>query len=135
MKTINPLHIIGLLFVVLVFFIVKLNEANSELFEAKKAYEETRSLSISLKKLKNVYLDKKSVKKSITTLLRQGSLKSAKITQTITPSSIKLSSQSMDKIALNSLMSKILNGSYNVYVFKIKRLSETRASFSMEIKW
>ena len=46
-----------------------------------------------------------------------------------------ISSQSMDKVALNSLMSKILNGSYNVRSMKIKRLSDTNVNFSMEIQW
>lgn len=135
MKSVNPLHIIALLVVFLLFIFIQLSGAKTELLEAKETYAETLSLSTKLKGLQEVYADKNSVKKSINILLRQHSLKAAKMKQSIGTSSVTISSESMDKTALNSLMSKILNGSYNVRTCKIKALSERKASFTMEIQW
>ena len=50
-------------------------------------------------------------------------------------SSMLISSTSMEKNALNTLMGKILNGAYNISSLKIKKLSENSVSFEMEIKW
>lgn len=135
MKSVNPLHIVLLLLVLLIFLLVKLSGEKEALEENKQLYQETLALATSLKALNDTYSDKKDVKRSISIILKQHSLKSAKIQQTVGKSSIVLSSKSVDKIALNSLMSKIFNGSYNVHSLKIKRLNETHASFSMEIQW
>jgi hypothetical protein len=48
---------------------------------------------------------------------------------------VKLSSNSLDKKALDFLMGKIFNSTYNVVVLDIKKLSKEKASFKMEIKW
>lgn len=135
MKTINPLHLLSLLFVIFIFILFQLSEAKKDLFQAKQSHKETLSLATSLNNLNKVYSDKKAVRRSIATVLKQNSLRSANIKQSIGKSSITMSSKSMDKVALNSFMSKILNGSYNVHAFKIKKLSENRASLWMEIKW
>lgn len=135
MKNVNPLHILALLFVVLIFLYVKLSSAKTELSDAKESYQETLALSSELRSLKETYGDKKSVQKAIAIILKQHSLKSAKIKKTTGSSSITLHSQSMDKVALNSIMSKILNGSYNVRSYTIKRLRDTKVSFTMEIQW
>jgi len=46
-----------------------------------------------------------------------------------------LSSENMNVRSLNFLMSKVLNGTYDISELKIKRLSDEKASFIMEIKW
>ena len=135
MKSVNPLHIIALLFVLLIFLLMQLSAEKVELSDAQDSYKETLLLTTKLKDFNKIYADKKGVRKSISTVLKQHSLKSANITQNIGQSSVTISSQSMDRTALNSLMSKVLNGSYNVASFNIKKLSETKASFTMEIKW
>ncbi|MDB2562091.1 hypothetical protein N9X61_00655 [Sulfurimonas sp.] len=135
MKTVNPLHLIALLVMVLLFLFMQLSKVKDDLTQTKDTYTETLALTTSLKGLNDIYSDKNGVRKSIGIILKQHSLKSANIKQTIGKTSITLSSQSMDKIALNSFMSKILNGSYNVDKFTIKRLSDTKASFIMELKW
>mgnify|MGYP006971719815 FL=1 len=135
MKTINPLHLIALLLVILLFLFVQLSGAKDELLQTQETYKETLTLTTNLKGLNEIYSDQKGVRKAIEMILKQHTLKTANIKQTIGKSSIIITSESMDKIALNSLMSKILNGSYNVHKFTIKRLSDTKANFVMEIKW
>ena len=135
MNRINPLHIAGLLIVILIFFMIKLSSAKDELTHTKELYQETLSLSIQLNGLKEVYSDKSKIRKSLNILLRNQALTSSNIKQNISTSSMLLSSESMDKTALNFLMGKLLNGSYNIFSLKIKRLSEKHASLEVEIKW
>ena len=135
MNRINPLHIAGLLIVVLIFFMIKLSSEKDELSHTKELYQETLSLSIHLNGLKEVYSNKSKIQKSLNILLRNRALTSSNIKQNISTSSMVLSSESMDKTALNFLMGKLLNGSYNIYSLKIKRLSEKNASLEVEIKW
>ena len=135
MNRVNPIHIAILLIVILGFFMMKLSSAKEELIEIKDLYQETLQLSTELKGLSEVYSDKNSVKKSLSKVLKHPSLSSLEIKQKVTKSSMVLSSESMSKTALNLLMGKLLNGSYNIYSLKIKRLSDKKASFKMEIKW
>ena len=135
MNRINPLHIGALLFVVLLFSIFKLSGAKSDLSEIKIDYKETQILATKLSGLKATYGNKKSVKKSLSRVLNLSSLRSANIAQKSHKSSVILSSASMDKNALNSLMGKLLNGAYQINSFKIKKLSDSKVSFEMEIKW
>ena len=135
MKNINPLHLIALLLVVLLFLFIQLSTIKEELLQTQESYKETLTLTTNLKGLNEIYSDKKGVQKAIEMILKQHSLKSANIQKTLGTSSIIISSQSMVRIALNSFMSKILNGSYNVHTFTIKKLSDTKVSFTMEIKW
>lgn len=135
MNRINPIHIGILLIVVLVFIMMKLSGAKDELVESKELYKETLQLSTELKGLNKIYNNKKEVKKLIEKVLKHNSLKSSNIEKKATKSSIVISSQSMDRRAINLLMGKLLNGSYNIYSFNIKKLSDKKASFKMEIKW
>ena len=135
MNRINPLHIGALLIVILAFFIFKLGKAKEELHDANILYKETLTLSTELVGLREVYGDKNSIKKSINRILHQSSLRSANIVKKVTSTGLKISSESMDRRALNSLMGKMLNGSYNIASLKIKRLSDKTASLKMEIRW
>ena len=135
MNRINPIHVGILLIVVLVFIMMKLSGAKDELVESKELYKETLQLSTELKGLNKIYNNKKEVKKLIEKVLKHNSLKSSNIEKKVTKSSIVISSQSMDRTALNLLMGKFLNGSYNIYSLNIKKLSDKKVSFKMEIKW
>ena len=135
MNRVNPLHVGILLCVLFVFVLFKLSEAKEELREAKKDYKETMKVATKLDSIAKTYSGKKAAIQALQRILKQSSLKSAEIEQKIGSSSIVLSSNSMSKTALNSLMSKILNGSYKIVSLKIKKLSKKTASLEMEIKW
>ena len=135
MNRINPLHLGLLLIVILIFVIFKLNNAKVELLEAKESYKETLIVAKELTDLKKVYADKKKLKKTLQRILQLSSLRSAKIVKTSKKTYMILSSKSIDKKALNTLMAKILNANFNLNSLKIKQLSEQKASLYMEIKW
>jgi len=135
MNQINPLQIGALLVVILAFLFFKLYGVKAELVEATANYKESEKLAVEVSSLKAVYANKKKIKNAINRILTQGSLQEASLDVKRDKKSIKISSKSIETKALNSLMGKILNGSYNVTTLKIKRLSETKASLEMEIQW
>jgi len=135
MNRINPLHVGGLLIMILIFLIFKLSGVKNELLEVKNDYKETLIIANELNELSKIYSDKQELKKSLNRVLRQSSLRSAYISKKFGKSSVVISSESMTQTAINSFMTKILNGSYNIVSFKIKRLSAKNVSLKMEIKW
>lgn len=135
MNRINPLHTIVLLSVVLIFFIYKLNLAKDELSQVKEQYRETLLLTTKLSGLNDAYFNENQIKRSIEKILQQPSIKSAGISQKTTDSSIVLSSGSVSKTVINSLMGNFLNGSYNIVSFQINSINSNSASFELEIRW
>ncbi|NOR57771.1 MAG: hypothetical protein GQ474_04535 [Sulfurimonas sp.] len=125
MNRINPLYLGLFLIVLLLFVSFKLSSAKGELSEAKEAYKESSKLSTELSGLKKVYSKKVNL----------SSLKSASVVQKRTKTGVILSSAVMSSKELNALMSRVLNGAYNITELKIKKLSPTKASLHLEIKW
>ena len=135
MNRINPIHIAALLIVLLFFIMLKLNAAKEELADTKESYAQTLVLAQKIKGLKSSYFNKTKVLKSINTLLRNGTVRSADITKKVTNSYILLTSDNMNIRSLNFLMGKILNGSYVISDLQIKRLTDKKASLKLEITW
>jgi len=135
MNQINPLQIGGLLVVVILFLFFKISGVQSEILEADKHFKKIEKLALDVSALKNVYADKKRIQKSLQKIFSNRKLQSANLKIENKNKKIKVSSESMDSIALNYLMGKILNDSYNITTLKIKQLSKEKASFEMEIKW
>ena len=135
MNQINPLHIGGLLLTLLVFLMLQLSDVKAELAEAKSEFAKSEKVAVDLSSLKAVYANKKRTKRALERILSQRSLRSAGLEIKRTKEFVKISSPSIDTRALNFLMGKILNGSYKISELKIKKLSETKASLLLEIKW
>jgi len=135
MNRINPLYI-GVTLIVLISFIsYKLNVVTDEYNEAKIEYKKTLALANELKSLENVYGDKKRIKKSLEKILNHSSLRGSEINKDFTKSTLKIDSKSINIKALNFLMGKLLNGTYQIRSMKIKKLSDLRVSLELEIKW
>lgn len=135
MNQINPLHIGALLLVFIMFLFFKLSGIKEELVEAKQEYKVSQKLALNVSSLKSVYENKRRTKTAIERVLHQRLLQSANFKIQREKDAIKISSQSIDASALNFFMGKILNGTYDIRVLKIKKLSQTTASLEMEILW
>lgn len=135
MNRINPLHIGLLLVVILMFLAINLSNTKRELAEVTKSYTLTAKLSTHLSGLKEVYDDKDKIKLSLEKILEQASFKSAKIDQELKTTQMIISSHDMDITTLNALMSQLLNGVYTISTLKITKISQTHASFYIEITW
>ena len=134
MNQINPLHIGALLVVILIFLFSQLSSVKEELKDANTEYLSSEKIAVAVSGLKSVYANKKKTQRALDRIFVQSSLRSAGLKIKKTKESVKVSAESVDSNVLNSLMGKILNGSYKITHLKIKRLSETQASLEMEIK-
>jgi len=135
MNRINPLYLGLLLIVILSLSIYKLNLAKNELKEVKLSYAKNLRLANELSSLRSVYKNTKKLENSLKRILMQNILKEAHIDVKFKKSGVKLSSLSINKKGLNFLMGKLLNNTYNIVALDIKKLSEQKASFKMEIQW
>jgi len=135
MNRINPLHIIILSIVFFVFLTFKLNHAKDELNEVKKSLQTTSKLAVKVDSFKKSYNDKNKIIKEINSILRHHILKSTSIKKEIKNSKITLTSDSINKSALNYLMGKLLNKSFNITKLSIKKVNDVKANLKVEIKW
>ena len=132
MNRINPLYILILLVMLLVFFSIKLMHAKDELSSAQKNYEKTLALVSELTSLKNIYENKKANKASLERILLGTS---ADLDEQIKKKSILLQAQAIDYTNINRLVSKLLNSSFEIKTMEIKKQSDEKAKLAMEIKW
>ena len=135
MNQINPLQIGGLLLVVILFLFFKLSGVQSEIVEADQSFKKSEKLALDVSALKNVYADKKRTQKRLEKIFSNRKLHTANLKIKKQKKLVKVSSESIDSSALNYLMGKVLNDSYNITTLKIKQLSKEKASLEMEIKW
>lgn len=135
MNNINPIHILTFLVVVIFLLFVKLSQTRDELSISKQQYDKTLEVVTKIESLQAIYNNKEETKKALQRVLRQSSLASSKIETKETRNNIIITSESMDKKALDSLMSKILNGVYAIDLVEIRRLSSEKVSLKLEIKW
>ena len=135
MNRINPLYIGALLVVFFILSIYLQKAAENELLEVKESYKQTQKIADELSGLKKAYANKEQSERSLKRLLSQSVLKSANFTTKYKKSSAELSSNSIDKKALDFLMGKLLNSTYDIRKMKIKRLSEQKATLELEIRW
>jgi len=135
MSRVNPLHIALLLLIVIAFLLFKLEGLTEELQEAKALYRSSEKLAVELRALKSVYANSNKSRAAINRILSQRSLQSTKFDIKRTKKSIIIGAKSIETAALNSLMGKILNGSYNITQLKIDKRSDTKAALTMEIQW
>ena len=108
----------------MLFLSFKVKEAKVELDKANDSYKESVKMGSKLSELKKVYTKK----------LNLSSFKSASLTQKRNKTTTTITSKSIDIKVLNSLMSRILNGSYEITAMRIKRLNESKVSLYLEIK-
>lgn len=131
----SPLHIGAFLVVLLAFLFYQLSSVKASLKEEQLLYMQSKKLATQLSGLKDAYGTKEKTISSIQRLLMQSSLKSSALKMQQGKESLTLTSQAMDLSAINSLMGKLLNGSYKIAALNIERLSESQARLSVEIKW
>jgi hypothetical protein len=132
---VNPLHIVALLFVALLFGFFKLSSIKEVLQEEEKRYSSSKKVAQELLAYKKLYGDKKRVQNGIERILSQGSLKNVDIVLSRKANSLEIRSKTIKLQELNALMSKILNGAYDVRRIDIKAAGKTEASVAMEIAW
>lgn len=135
MNRVNPLHVIALTVVLILFVFFQLSNIKSELAEQKEAYKKSELIAKELVAYKKFYADKKRLQKSFQRILSQGSLKKTNLKIAHKKDGVKVTAKAIDLYALNSLLSKIFNGAYRIKRLNIQAVDATHAKLDMEIQW
>lgn len=135
MNRVNPLYVGALLVMVLILSLYLLSSAKQSLKDSKESFKQTQKIANEISGLKKAYADERTTTRDIKRMLANMVLRSAAIKAEYKNSGVNISSNKMDKKALDFLMGKVLNSSYDIRKMKIKRLSSDIASFELEIRW
>ena len=135
MNRVNPLHIVLLLVVVILFIFFKLSSIEQQLADARESYSTREKIANELVSYKKLYGNKKRIESALQRIISQRSFASAKIKLSRGKQSIKIDAKSLTKSLLDALVSKIFNGAYTIKNLTIKRIDATHASLVVEIAW
>jgi len=135
MNRINPIHIVVLLTVILMYVLYSLDVSKRTLEENKAALKTTQTMANKLVSLKNVYADPTKTKQSLQRVLNDGSLRSAGIETAFKKTSVSITAQGIDLQRLNLFLGKLLNSAYVIDSMKVKSVSDTKADLQMELRW
>lgn len=135
MNQLNPFYLVALVMLLVVFSVVNLQNVKVERVLIVKDLNEKVKIAKELQSLKKVYNDKVKIKYSLEKILKYSSLKKIDISKTYKKTGVVLKAKAVDLIALNILMGKILNGSFNIDKLKIKRINDKEATLEVGIKW
>lgn len=135
MSRVNPLHILLLSFVFLIFSFVQFHTVSQKIEDMQSELKKKRLVATELVALQKVYGNKVKVKRSLEKILRHSLIRKAKIEKDYSKNGVVLKADSVDLRVLNAFMGKILNNSFHITKLKIKKLSEKRATFEVGIKW
>lgn len=134
MNRVNPLHIIALLLVLILFLLFQISAAKKQLATAEDSLHQSKTIALKTVAYKELY-NKEKIQKALERILRQPSLRKRGITVQRDKERVTINAKSLSLGTLNSLMSKILNGAYTINKLSIKRIDSQHASLQMEIKW
>jgi len=127
MNRVNPLYLLAITVVVILFLLFKITSLREELRENKEDYFAKQKVAVALSSLKNLSASKAS-------LIRY--LSHAKgFTFTQTQKGISLHAKALNKKELDRIMAKILNSAYWIKSMKIVKIDNQKASLDMEIVW
>lgn len=135
MNRLNPLYIIALALFVAFFSLVKLQNVKTEIQQTQKSVDEKVKIAKELGSLKKVYSDKTKIKHALEKILRYSTIQKANISKEYRKSGVTLKVESINLVALNALMGKLLNGSFAIEKLNVKRLSDKKATLEVGIKW
>jgi biopolymer transport protein ExbB/TolQ len=135
MSKINPLYILGLLVIFFLFSVLQLSKAKEEYKEQANSYQETRELALRLDGIKSVYTQEKVLQSKLDQLIKQLQTKGVELSKTESKKSTVISAMSIDLANLNTLMGKILNGSYQIKEINLQHISDEKARLRLEIQW
>ncbi len=134
MTKVNPLHIVALLVVLILFLLFQIVGVKKQLITTADSLHQSKEIALKTVAYKELY-NKEKVKKALERILRQSSLKNANIIVQRDKERLTMKAKSLSLGTLNSLMSKIFNGAYTISRLSIKRVDAQHASLQMEIRW
>jgi hypothetical protein len=133
MKKINPLYIVVLLIMLFIFVEYNLHRSKQELEQNFQLFQKNKQLAVKLDALREGYSSKHIAE--FLHILRSDRFKDAKFKIKREGNSLRIVSKNISLDDLNYLFSKILNGNFPIFSFRLTRLSAEKASMVLELKW
>jgi hypothetical protein len=133
MNKINPLYIIGFFIVLSLFVYYKTSQKKYELTQLQENYKTTKELALKLHALKKAYSPQN--KKILSRILKSSILQSTNLKVKDSKTKTKITAKMINKSALNYLMNRIFNSTFNITKIDIRRVDNTHANLDMEISW
>jgi hypothetical protein len=133
MNKINPLYIIGFFIVLSLFVYYKTSQKKSELTQLQENYKTTKELALKLHALKKAYSSQN--KKILSRILKSSILQSTNLKVKDSKTKTKITAKMINKSALNYLINRIFNSTFNITKIDIRRVDNTHANLNMEISW
>jgi len=133
MNKVNPLHIITLLFVLVLFLFFQVQRTQAELTHERTLFLQSKELAQKTAAYKKLYSEKN--KKSLKHILMPSFVKKANLQVKQNKNIFVISSPSISLSALNSFLSRIFNAAYRIQKLEIQKIDERTASLYLEIVW
>lgn len=132
MNRLNPLYILLLSVIFALFAAYSAVNKQKQLEEIQSEYHAKEDLALKLKALKNAYSPKR--KREILRLLRSASLRKSGIKYNEKRDRLSINGKNVDIKAANMLLSKLLNGTYNLEKLSLNREKEG-VDLAVEVVW
>lgn len=132
MKRLNPLYLLLLSFIVALFAAYSASKKQKELEELQSEYRHKEDIALRLHALKNAYSPKR--KKELVRLLQSATMKKSGIRYEQKRDRLRIIGKNVDIQAANRVVSKVLNGTFNLERFSLDR-SKNGVDLEMEIVW
>ena len=132
MRRLNPLYILLLSFILALFAAYSASTKQAELEELQNEYRTKEDLARKLKALKSAYSPKR--KRELLRLLRSAKIRKSGIRYEERRDRLLVTGGDVDVKAASTIVSKVLNGTYNLRRFSLERAKEG-VKLEMEIVW
>ena len=129
----NPLYILGLLLVVLIFAVYKTQNKEEQIRQANLQLQTLTSKAKELEALKQSWEDRGEALKKIRAALSHPVLRDVTINEQQKKSAYVLEFPNLNKQELNHVSSKLLNETLVIKRFELERLDDANATLAMEI--
>ena len=132
MKRINPLYLLGLLFFIAMYAAYAVHTQEVKLKDAQNEYRYKKELALKLKALKNAYAPKR--KRELLRLLRSTKVRKNGVKFQDNKTRLQITGKKIDVKIARLILSKVLNSTYNIERFTIRK-EKNGVDIDMEIVW
>ena len=132
MNRLNPLYLLFLSAVIALFAIYSAKQEQQKLEDLQSEYRFKREIALKLKALKNAYSPKRQ--REILRLLRTPKVKKSGVKFQSTKEHLTITGRGIDVKTANMITAKLLNGTYNIKEFELKKQKEG-VDLKMETVW
>ncbi|WP_345992177.1 hypothetical protein [Sulfurimonas sp. HSL-1716] len=131
MRSVNLVYMFVLLGMLPIFSIWKLHSEKENVHDLRSNYTQTLEMAKKLNSLKKEYKDNRRLQSELQRVIAQNQELQVKKKGDITV----LTSQNINYMKLNNVVSKLFNDSFNLQKIEIKRVDDIHAQLYVEIKW